>query len=84
MVFTDESVKRQITDSISENFTDSDLQSKWSDWSMALTVIFFAKELDQCTFLENLYIKFNIKVYKIIFIYIIWLLIYAIIKFKCR
>ena len=25
--FTDESVKRQITDSISENFTDSDLES---------------------------------------------------------
>ena len=27
MVFTDESVKRQITDSISENLTDSDLES---------------------------------------------------------
>ena len=26
--FTDESVKRQITDSISENLTDSDLESK--------------------------------------------------------
>ena len=27
MVFTDESVKRQITNSISENLTDSDLES---------------------------------------------------------
>ena len=27
--FIDESVKRQITDSISENFTDSDLESKF-------------------------------------------------------
>ena len=27
MFFTDESVKRQITDSISENLTDSDLES---------------------------------------------------------
>ena len=27
--FTDESVKRQITDSISENLTDSDLESIW-------------------------------------------------------
>ena len=26
-IFTDESVKRQITDSISENLTDSDLES---------------------------------------------------------
>ena len=28
MFFTDESVKRQITDSISENLTDSDLESR--------------------------------------------------------
>ena len=28
MVFTGESVKRQITDLISENLTDSDLESK--------------------------------------------------------
>ena len=27
--FTDESVKRQITDSISENLTDSDLESEF-------------------------------------------------------
>ena len=27
--FTDESVKRQITDSISENLTDSDLESRF-------------------------------------------------------
>ena len=27
IVFTDESVKRQITDSISENLTDSDLEN---------------------------------------------------------
>ena len=27
-LFTDESVKRQITDSISENLTDSDLESR--------------------------------------------------------
>ena len=27
IIFTDESVKRQITDSISENLTDSDLES---------------------------------------------------------
>ena len=27
---TDESVKRQITDSISGNLTDSDLESSWS------------------------------------------------------
>ena len=30
IVYTDESVKRQITDSISENFTDSDLESNIS------------------------------------------------------
>ena len=29
IVFTDESVKRQITDSISENLTDSDLESRY-------------------------------------------------------
>ena len=29
--FTDESVKRQITDSISENLTDSDLESRKSE-----------------------------------------------------
>ena len=28
IIFTDESVKGQITDSISENLTDSDLESK--------------------------------------------------------
>ena len=29
--FTDKSVKRQITDAISENLTDSDLKSKCSE-----------------------------------------------------
>ena len=32
--FTDESVKRQITDSISENFTDSDLESRNLCWNV--------------------------------------------------
>ena len=30
IIFTDESVKGHITDSISENLTDSDLESKYS------------------------------------------------------
>ena len=33
---TDESVKRQITDSVSENLTDSDLESKKSVWNKYL------------------------------------------------
>ena len=33
-LFTDESVKRQITDSISENLTDSDLESKLANISI--------------------------------------------------
>ena len=43
LVSTDDSVKRQITDSISENLTDSDLESsvlvisgKNSDWKFGL------------------------------------------------
>ena len=31
IVFTDDSVKRQITDSISENLTDLDLESKYKN-----------------------------------------------------
>ena len=31
MVSTDDSVKRQITDSISENLTDLDLESKYAE-----------------------------------------------------
>ena len=32
IVSTDDSVKRQITDSISENLTDSDLESTYHDY----------------------------------------------------
>ena len=38
IVSTDDSVKRQITDSISENLTDSDLESK-KLYSMYLVIL---------------------------------------------
>ena len=41
--FTDESVKRQITDSISENLTDSDLDSMFSNYYILqiITIYYF-------------------------------------------
>ena len=41
IVSTDDSVKRQITDSISENLTDSDLESKQKLVSLVFPFISF-------------------------------------------